>query len=99
MAMREAMPLGEGRELDALRRLELTGGVHKGIKLLLSRNWMEPGIFGIVRPVLIWPEGISGSVLIWISFWPQLASELLWSPIMLSEIVNIFPYFRALALI
>ncbi|MDP9049482.1 MAG: M56 family metallopeptidase, partial [Acidobacteriota bacterium] len=59
IGMREAVPLGEGREIDALRRLELSGGVHQGIKLLLSRNWMEPGIFGIVRPVLIWPAGIS----------------------------------------
>jgi bla regulator protein BlaR1 len=27
--------------------------------MLLSRNSLEPGIFGIARPVLVWPEGIS----------------------------------------
>ncbi len=58
MVMRKAVPLEEGRELDALRLLEPIGG-HRQIKLLLSRNWMEPGIFGIFRPALIWPEGIS----------------------------------------
>jgi uncharacterized protein (TIGR03435 family) len=27
--------------------------------MLLSRTSLEPGIFGIARPVLVWPEGIS----------------------------------------
>ncbi|MGP8260992.1 MAG: M56 family metallopeptidase [Acidobacteriaceae bacterium] len=57
--MRRAVPILEGREMEALRRLESVAGVRKRIKLLLSRNSMEPGIFGIFRPVLIWPEGIS----------------------------------------
>ena len=26
---------------------------------MLSREWMEPGMFGVWRPVLIWPEGLS----------------------------------------
>ncbi|MGA8340810.1 MAG: M56 family metallopeptidase [Candidatus Sulfotelmatobacter sp.] len=58
-AIREAVPLREGRELEALRRLERMGGVRKQIGMLLSRASLEPGIFGIARPVLIWPEGIS----------------------------------------
>jgi len=29
------------------------------IDILLSRTSLEPGIFGIVHPVLLWPEGIS----------------------------------------
>ena len=56
-AMREAAPLLEGREVDALRRLEPIAG--KPIEIVLSRASLEPGIFGIARPVLIWPEGIS----------------------------------------
>ncbi len=56
-AMREAAPLREGREIDALRRLEPIAG--KPIEIVLSRASLEPGIFGIARPVLIWPEGIS----------------------------------------
>ena len=57
--MREAAPLREGREVEALRRLERMGGIRKRIEILLSRASLEPGIFGIVRPVLVWPEGIS----------------------------------------
>jgi bla regulator protein BlaR1 len=58
-AMREAAPLQEGREVEALRRLEHVGGIRKRIEMLLSRASLEPGIFGIIRPVLVWPEGIS----------------------------------------
>jgi bla regulator protein blaR1 len=58
-AMREAVPLREGREVAALRRLELLAGMLDRIGILLSRTSLEPGIFGIARPVLIWPQGIS----------------------------------------
>jgi len=54
----QAPPLDEGTEVDALRRVESSLGVGKSIKLLLSPSWMEPGIVGIFRPVLIWPEGL-----------------------------------------
>jgi bla regulator protein blaR1 len=57
--MRVAQPLVEGREVEALRQLERAVGVRKQIPLLLSHESMEPGILGIVRPVLIWPQGIS----------------------------------------
>ena len=57
-AKRAALPLSEGREVGALRRVERMGGVSK-IDVLLSPASLEPGIFGIARPVLIWPEGIS----------------------------------------
>ena len=58
-ATREAAPLRHGREVEALRRLEQVGGLPQPIDMLLSRASLEPGIFGISRPVLIWPEGIS----------------------------------------
>ncbi len=60
LVVRNAVSLGEGPEADALRRLESNWGVRTPIILVRSRDWMEPGIFGIFRPVLIWPEGISG---------------------------------------
>jgi bla regulator protein blaR1 len=65
-ACREATTLREGREFKALRRLEQIAGIKKPIQLVLSRGSLEPGIFGIFRPVLIWPAGISdgGSFLI-----------------------------------
>ena len=58
-ALREALPLREGREVEALRRLERLGGIQKRIELLLSPTTLEPGIFGIARPVLVWPKGFS----------------------------------------
>ncbi|MGA8311419.1 MAG: M56 family metallopeptidase, partial [Terriglobales bacterium] len=58
-AIKEAVPLREGREVEALRRLERTGGIRNRIEMLSSRDSLEPGIFGITRPVLLWPEGIS----------------------------------------
>jgi bla regulator protein BlaR1 len=57
-AVRVAAPLLEGREVEMLRRLERIGG-SKRIEMLLSRTSLEPGIFGIARPVLVWPMGIS----------------------------------------
>ncbi len=58
-AVRQAAPLREGREVEVLRRLECITGMRKRIEMLLSRATLEPGIFGIARPVLMWPEGIS----------------------------------------
>ena len=57
--VREAVPLWEGREVLALQRLERRGGLRKRTEIWLSRASLEPGIFGIARPVLVWPEGIS----------------------------------------
>jgi len=58
-AMKSARPISEGREVGALRRIEHLGGIRSPISILLSRTSLEPGIFGIAHPVLLWPEGIS----------------------------------------
>jgi len=58
-ALRNAEPLRVGREVETLRRLERFGGRGKRIEMFLSWTSLEPGIFGIVRPVLVWPKGIS----------------------------------------
>jgi bla regulator protein blaR1 len=58
-ALRGAVSMSQGREVDALRKLERMAGVRKPTSLLLSQVSLEPGIFGIVRPVLLWPMGIS----------------------------------------
>ena len=57
--MKSAQLSSRGRELDILRRVERIGGLSNPIALLLSRTSLEPGIFGIARPVLLWPEAIS----------------------------------------
>ncbi|MGH9407667.1 MAG: TIGR03435 family protein [Terriglobia bacterium] len=56
----DAIPLGEGREVEALRRLERAAGMRKPLAIRLSRASLEPGVFGIFQPVLVWPDGISG---------------------------------------
>ncbi len=59
-AVHRSTPMDQGREVDALRQLEKMGGVRRPMTLLLSRgSAMEPGIFGIFRPVLLWPATIS----------------------------------------
>jgi bla regulator protein blaR1 len=59
-AVDRSTPAAQGREVDALRQLEKIGGVRRTTTLLLSRDSaMEPGIFGIFRPVLLWPANIS----------------------------------------
>ncbi|MGP0019114.1 MAG: TIGR03435 family protein [Candidatus Sulfotelmatobacter sp.] len=58
-AVRAAAPLREGREVEALRRIEGPAGIRTPIAIKRSRASLEPGIFGIARPVLVWPEGIS----------------------------------------
>ncbi len=55
----DAIDLHQGREIDMLRSVQRRAGVQAGISFRLSRNPLEPGIFGIVRPALLWPEGFS----------------------------------------
>ncbi|UWZ82746.1 M56 family metallopeptidase [Occallatibacter riparius] len=54
-----AVPQHEGREVEMLRATESIVGLRRPLPLLLSKDCMEPGVFGIFRPVLLWPEGIS----------------------------------------
>jgi bla regulator protein blaR1 len=57
--VRAATPLREGRELQMLRRLEDAAGLRKQIEFLASPSQLGPGIYGILRPSLIWPSAIS----------------------------------------
>jgi bla regulator protein BlaR1 len=54
-----AAPLREGREVEALRRRERLERMPKPTEVFLSQTSLEPGIFGIVSPILVWPQGIS----------------------------------------
>lgn len=58
-ALRSAVPLVRGREVEVLRRLEQASGLPRPIPLLSSSSSMEPGVVGILRPVLLWPVGVS----------------------------------------
>jgi uncharacterized protein (TIGR03435 family) len=59
LVLRGAVQIDGGREVKILRRLEQVRGSRSRIGVRLSRASLEPGIFGIVRPILLWPEGIS----------------------------------------
>jgi uncharacterized protein (TIGR03435 family) len=59
-ALKSATVLENGREREALLRLQQQAGVRASIRVAVSRSLFEPGVFGIRRPVLILPEEISG---------------------------------------
>jgi uncharacterized protein (TIGR03435 family) len=54
-----ATTLETGREVDILRRLSPRYRVSGGLPVVLSDTPIEPGVFGIYRPVLLWPRGIA----------------------------------------
>jgi uncharacterized protein (TIGR03435 family) len=54
-AVRASTAITDGTVLRTLRRLE-SGG--QRLRLVSSNQAVEPGVFGIVRPVLMWPKGI-----------------------------------------
>jgi bla regulator protein BlaR1 len=55
---RAATPLVSGVEADLLRSLKPVTGTD-ALPILLSESHVEPGVFGICRPVLLWPANIS----------------------------------------
>ena len=57
--VRAAVPTSEGREVGALRRRERLTKAASPIALRLSQTSTEPGVFGIARPILLWPAAIS----------------------------------------
>ena len=58
-AIRGAAPVSHGCVVEILRRVEKSAGIRSPISLRSSQASLEPGIFGIRRPLLIWPAGIS----------------------------------------
>ena len=48
----------DSRELAILRRLEHVAGITKPIGLVSTSGSLEPGIFGIVHRVLLWPRSL-----------------------------------------
>lgn len=58
-ARRNGVLMCEGREASTLRQLAAVAGKANNLRLLLSPTSLEPGVFGIFRPVLLWPKSIS----------------------------------------
>ncbi len=57
--VQESAALAEGREVLAVRQAEARARIHESIPVVSTSKTVEPGIFGVVRPVLIWPAGLS----------------------------------------
>src|SRR5262249_21746936 len=51
--------LERGREVTALGRLLPVFGFKKPVTLAATDASFEPGVFGIVKPVLLWPKSIT----------------------------------------
>jgi bla regulator protein BlaR1 len=47
-----------GPVFESLARLESRVPGARRLPMVVSRSSFEPGVFGIVRPILLWPEGI-----------------------------------------
>lgn len=57
--VQKSLRLSEGPEVQALRRMEREMAIAVPVELRLSSSTLEPGVFGLRHPVLVWPEGIS----------------------------------------
>jgi uncharacterized protein (TIGR03435 family) len=54
--VRRATPITEGPVVEALSRVE--AGLESRVHVVSSDTQMEPGVFGVRAPVLVWPRGI-----------------------------------------
>jgi beta-lactamase regulating signal transducer with metallopeptidase domain len=48
-----------GREADTLRRVKSNFGVSRQVRLVLTTDVSEPGVWGVLRPVVVLPEGVA----------------------------------------
>jgi uncharacterized protein (TIGR03435 family) len=53
-------PATAGREVGILRALERRAGHRRELPVVLTDAVLEPGVFGVWRPQLLWPRDISG---------------------------------------
>ena len=58
-ALRNSTVVSEGREYSILRRLQEIHATAASTKLMHSEATLERGVFGILRPVLLWPRSVS----------------------------------------
>jgi bla regulator protein BlaR1 len=56
--MQQGVPLDSGLEVDIMRRLAADARTHP-LEIVASEAPLEPGVFGIRQPRLLWPRSIS----------------------------------------
>jgi bla regulator protein blaR1 len=57
--VRSATPLAASAETEIFSRLQSSDGLRNPIAIVSSATSIEPGLFGIFRPVLLWPQAMS----------------------------------------
>lgn len=60
LLVRKAEPCRTRHVLEALQRVQSRAGLESRIDLLIPVSPIEPGVFGIVRPVVLFPAGLIG---------------------------------------
>lgn len=58
-SIRAGRELITGREADALRRVKSNFGVSREVRLVLTAAVSEPGVWGVLRPTVVLPEGVA----------------------------------------
>jgi bla regulator protein BlaR1 len=59
---RHATPMREGVEAETVARLQAGELAERRVEIVSTMASIEPGIFGIARPVLLWPAAIVGQL-------------------------------------
>jgi bla regulator protein blaR1 len=59
---KRATPLREGAEAEIVARLQAGDSLRRKVEIVSTTEAIEPGIFGIARPVLLWPAAMRGQV-------------------------------------
>ncbi len=59
---KRATPLREGAEAESLARLQDGDASERRVEIVSTADAIEPGIFGIARPMLLWPAAMRGQV-------------------------------------
>ena len=58
-SIRKGREVNTGREADALRRVKSNFGVSRDVRLVLTTAVSEPGVWGVLRPVVVLPDGVA----------------------------------------
>jgi len=59
---RASMPIHGGPIHDAMRRVERAAGVSRPIAIASTSAQLEPAVFGVWAPVVLWPAHLSGRI-------------------------------------